>query len=93
MGPHLPALLRRIEAEGQGLPPKIAEGLELEEPWMSFYLNAFTELSTCRRSPEMPIPWEAIDSYARRYNFTGLDYDQFLGLVRTMEAKRSGKSK
>lgn len=76
----------RIGTEGAGLPEKIADGLELVEPWMDFYLNAFFELSTERRGPGLPIPWGRIDRYAERYGIEGPDFSQFKDLLREMDA-------
>jgi hypothetical protein len=77
------------------MPEAIADSLELEEPWMAFYLNAFFQLSTCRRDSKSPIPWDAIDTYATRYRVTGQDYAVFLKTIRKMEQefKPDGKSK
>ena len=74
-----------MESEGAGLPEGLAAGLEMEEPWMVFYLNAFLELSTCREAAGLPIPWTAIDLYAGRYGVAGPDYERFLGLIRAMD--------
>lgn len=84
-------LLDRVEAEGQGLPGDIATGFELQKPWMEFYLNAFTQLSSDRPAAGSPIPWTSIDRYASRYNVKGPDFDVFVDMIRMMDQHRFKK--
>lgn len=75
------------------MPEAIAEGLELQEPWMEFYMNAFYECSTERREPGLPIPWTAVSVYAERYDLDGEDFDTFLRVIRDMDRHSLSKAK
>lgn len=52
-----------------------------------FYVQAFDELCTCRGNgvisspPTAIITWEQIDTYARRYNIVGRQYEFFKALM------------
>ena len=50
---------------------------------------AFWELSTCRAYGMAvgPIPWTAIDAYARRHDIAGEDYDDLVYFVRAMDGE------
>jgi hypothetical protein len=50
---------------------------------LSWLLEAFTELSTCRPDPMMPIPWTAMSEWAREN--TVLARDRFRYLIRRMD--------
>lgn len=60
--------------------PELLAGLEA-------YYEAFIELSTCRDSGMGvgPIPWTAVDQYARRYGFTGDGFGYLLKMVRALD--------
>ena len=60
--------------------PELGLGLE-------FFYEAFLELSTCRAVGfgVGPIPWVAMDRYARRYGVAGEDFDRFRQLIRALD--------
>lgn len=63
--------------------PSLLEGLEL-------YYEAFSELSTCRGTPDFngnvgPIPWTALDAYGLRHGFEGEAFDYLCRMVRALD--------
>lgn len=62
-------------------PPEVLPGLEP-------YYQAFLELSTCRSVGfgVGPIPWTAIDAYARRSQLFDEDFDYFHGLIKRLDS-------
>ena len=53
------------------------------------YIDAFNELSSCRPSGFglSAIPFVAILEYAKLYEITGEDFDEFLYIIRTMDSE------
>lgn len=60
------------------------------KPWMQLFWSAWFELSTCR-PPGMagvpPIPWTAVDAYARRHRMDDDDFRTLLIVVRGLDAE------
>lgn len=58
-------------------------------PGLGWYLDAFAELGSCRPAGIGglgPIPWTALDSYARRHGITGEDFESFAVLIAALDA-------
>lgn len=54
-------------------------------PWLTFYLNAWQEVSTDRAytfGTPLPIPYSRIRGYANDYGIRGEDFEYFLALMR-----------
>jgi hypothetical protein len=68
------------QADGYYSRPDLDEGL-------SFYLQAFFELSSDRREALAQIPYTAIALYADRAGIAGDDFDRFKGLVRSLDGE------
>lgn len=70
----------------QPLPDVIANAPQLF-PGLEAYYEAFTELSTCRTNGMAmgPIPWSAINEYAKRYDYTGEGFDYLVRMVRALD--------
>lgn len=70
----------------QPIPEVIANAPALL-PGLEVYYEAFCELSTCRQTGMGvgPIPWTAVDSYARRNGFEGEGFDYLLRMVRALD--------
>lgn len=68
---------------GQPLPEWAEE--PTTDPVVEWYLRAFFELCSCRPAGfgVGPVPWTAIAEYA---DFSGLDYEETLVLVRAVRA-------
>ena len=70
----------------QPIPDVIANAPQLL-PGLEGYFEAFTELSTCRQSGMSmgPIPWSAVNEYAKRYNYSGEGFDYLVRMVRALD--------
>lgn len=68
------------------LPDKIANAPTINRGLEPYYI-AFWELSTCRGAGfgAGPIPWTALDEYARREGWTGERYEDLVDFVRAMD--------
>lgn len=64
------------------MPERIANAPELL-PWLVPVMEAFYELSTCRVQDLGPIPWNAIQEYAR---VTGMEPYRLTRLIREVDA-------
>lgn len=61
-------------------------------PEAAFAYQAFNEIASDRQIGMMlgPIPFTAIEAYARRYRLRDLDeFDRFRGLIRTIEREQN----
>ena len=81
----------------RGLPPKFAEIEAITEPWMSFYIESFSELSTDRPAnfgSISPIPRRAIDEFAREYDVPLADFRYIIremdGLFMKLKDSKNG---
>lgn len=62
--------------------PQVRSGLLL-------YWQAFWDVSTCRRigmEGASPVPWTAIDAWARRHGIAGDGFDRLVELIERMDA-------
>ncbi|MGI9500209.1 MAG: hypothetical protein ACR2P3_09235 [Geminicoccaceae bacterium] len=66
MGDSLDAILIECDAGDLELPSEITNHFMAKEPWMDVYLDAYSDLSTCR-SHGGYVPWTAVDRYAERF--------------------------
>jgi len=58
-------------------------------PGLGWYLDAFAELGSCRPAGIGnlgPIPWTALDAYARRHGIAGEDFETFAVLIAALDA-------
>lgn len=85
----------KLQAQGTLRPDDIAPNLSCVgairteiEPF-TLYIEAFTELSTCRPSGFgiSSIPFLAIVEYAKLYGIEGEDFDDFLYVIRAMDSE------
>lgn len=57
-------------------------------PGLGWYLDAFAELASCRpmaMSGIGPIPWTALDTYARRHGIAGEAFETFALLIAALD--------
>ncbi len=58
-------------------------------PGLGWYLDAFAELGSCRplgMAGAGPIPWLALDAYARRHDIAGDAFETFSLLIAALDA-------
>lgn len=58
-------------------------------PGLGWYLDAFAELGSCRPMAMAaigPIPWTALDTYARRHDIAGEVFETFVLLIAALDA-------
>ena len=81
---------------GIDVPKEIREQIAKVKPWMSFYIQAYVDLSTDTNDRGY-IEWRAIDCYAHRYGFEDWGFEWFKRCVRAIEdhvqTKRPTQSK
>lgn len=85
-GPHSQAIVKAALDAGHPVPEEVIPPEILPE--CEFALEAFHELKTDRQGGFIygPIPWTAIDAYARRYGITDTEeFDDFVLMIRAMD--------
>lgn len=68
------------------MPKRFADIEEMTEPWMSYFLTAFSDLDGERHDPLMPLPWSVVKQYAEEYGFYGLAYQEFKTILRHIDS-------
>lgn len=70
------------------IPDKILQYEELL-PGLEFYLEAYLDLCSDKQFGfgEGPVPWSAIDTYAKRYDIEGDDFDRLVNVIRAADAQ------
>jgi hypothetical protein len=70
----------------QPIPDVVSNAPQLFEGLGTYY-DAFTELSTCRTSGMAmgPIPWLAINEYAKRYGYHDDAFDYLVRMIRALD--------
>lgn len=83
-------ILEMAAKQGMPIPPSIENAPELL-PGLEIYYHAFLNLTTDRTfgMAEGPIPWSAMDRYARRHGIEGFDFDRFVVIMRIMDTAYS----
>ena len=71
-------------AKGRPLPDWYLAEPELE-PSDAYYLRAWSDLSTCRTVESGPIPWWAIQAYARHDGHSADMAEALVIIIRTMD--------
>ncbi|WP_428981378.1 phage tail assembly chaperone [Methylopila jiangsuensis] len=84
--------MERLEKKGREVPADYLNRPELE-PEGAFYFDAFFRLSPSRRVgfSEGPIPFEAIDAFARRWRIWGSEFDRFERMIRALDSEHLTK--
>lgn len=79
-------IIRQCVAERRPYPKRIREAPNLEIG-LGFFFEAFMELHTCRGGMgcDGPIPWTAVDAYARRHRLNDEQADDLLYYVRAVD--------
>ena len=82
--------MKAAAENGTPLPRVFRDGPVLEDEYQATLYVAFWALSSCRALGMSigPIPWSAIDAYARRHGFDEdpQSYDAFMFLIQDMDS-------
>lgn len=70
------------------IPDKIAHYPELEEG-LDYYLDIYLDLCSDKSVGfgEGPIPWSAMDRYARRYNIEDEEFDRLVYIIKYVDSE------
>lgn len=84
-------LIEACDERGQDY-PEFIQNMPTLWPECDFYWYAFWDLNTCRSTGMSigHIPWTAIKSYADQYELRGLQFNEFVSIIRALDDKFVG---